>query len=142
MSSAARSDSAGISALPDLDCRANVELFVRRFYARMLRDPLLAPIFLEDIGIRIEEHLPRIRQYWEKMLLGTGGYSRHTMAIHRAVHARRALGEVEFARWLQLFRATLDEGFRGPGSDRARQLAERIARNMQSGLDAAGVQQR
>ncbi|MDP4650984.1 MAG: hypothetical protein NWS56_04425, partial [Haliea sp.] len=45
---------------PDLDCRANIEAFVQRFYARVLTDPQLAPIFLDVAQIDLDVHLPHI----------------------------------------------------------------------------------
>ena len=87
-------------------------------------------------GIDLPTHLPRIRAYWRKMLLGEAAYRRHTMNIHRAVHLRRPFTAADFERWLALFTATLDAGFAGPCSERARRLATRIAANMHAGLDA------
>ena len=107
---------------------------------RLLRDARLAPIFFATPGFDLLQHLPRIRQYWAKMLLGRPGYSRHTMQLHRRVHHRRPLRQDDFQRWLTLFESTLDSGYRGPCSERARCLARRIAANMHAGLDAGGRQ--
>ena len=123
-------------ARPDLDSPEHIAAFVDRFYERLLADPQLRPIFIEAAGIDLATHLPRIRAYWRKMLLGDPGYRRHTMNIHRAVHARRPFTAADFDRWLALFTATLDEGYAGPVSERARRLATRIAANMQAGLAA------
>jgi hemoglobin len=123
-------------ARPDLDSPEQIAAFVDRFYARLLADPVLRPIFIDAAGIDLPTHLPRIRAYWRKMLLGEPGYRRHTMNIHRAVHLRRPFTPADFERWLALFTATLDAGFAGPFSERARRLATRIAANMQSGLAA------
>ena len=118
----------------DLDTPGCIHRFIDAFYARLLADPALAPIFLEVAGVELERHLPHIRAYWEKLLLGQAGYNRHTMNIHRALHARRALGADDFARWIELFEQTLDAGFRGPQAERARAIARSIARNMQAAL--------
>ena len=123
----------------DLDSRENIRDFVQEFYARLLADELLAPIFLEIAGVNLDDHLPRIVSYWEKLLLGTRDYRRHTMNIHRDVAAKRPLGRLEFNRWLSHFEATIDAGFRGPKSERARSVANRIAGNMQIALvDSSG----
>ncbi len=120
---------------PDLDSPERIAAFVDRFYERLLADPELRPIFIDAAGIDLPTHLPRIRAYWRKMLLGEPGYRRHTMNIHRAVHARRPFRPADFERWLALFTTTLDAGFAGPVSERARCLATRIAANMQAGLE-------
>jgi hemoglobin len=123
-------------ARPDLDSPEQIAVFVDRFYQRLLADPQLRPIFIDTAGIDLPTHLPRIRAYWRKMLLGDPAYRRHTMNIHRAVHVRRPFTPADFERWLALFTATLDAGFAGPLSERARSLATRIAANMQAGLGA------
>ena len=45
---------------PDLDNRKSIELFVDRFYQRMLADPRLAPIFVTVAEIDLDVHLPHI----------------------------------------------------------------------------------
>lgn len=119
---------------PDLDTRPRVEAFVEQFYARLLRDPEMAPIFFEVAKIDLDVHLPHIKNYWCKLLLGERGYQRHTMNIHRQLHARRPLRQADFQRWLSHFDAALDAGFTGPKTERARRLAHAIAENMQGSL--------
>jgi hemoglobin len=102
--------------------------FIDAFYAGVLDDTLLAPLFLEVAGIDLAEHLPHIRAYWCKMLLGEPGYSRHMMARHRALDGKVKLTGPHYRRWLQLFEETLREtGFRAP-AEHARDLARRIVR--------------
>ena len=72
---------------PDLDSAEHIAAFVDAFYERVLADPQLAPIFLDTAGVDLAQHLPHIRAYWEKLILGREGYRRHTMNIHRALHA-------------------------------------------------------
>ncbi|TDG14892.1 group III truncated hemoglobin [Seongchinamella unica] len=126
-------------ALPDLDCRQNVEQFVDQFYQRVLADEQLAPVFLDVAAIDLDEHLPHIKNYWCKLLLGQQGYRRHTMNIHRALHARRPLTQADFERWLSLFRATLDEHYSGPYAEKARRIATAIAANMEQNLPEGTV---
>jgi hemoglobin len=121
-------------AKPDLDSRAHIEAFVDAFYARLLADQQLAPIFLDVAAIDLAVHLPHIKDYWCKLLLGEQGYQRHTMNIHRRLHARRPLTAADFERWLGHFHATADEGFSGPNVDRAKRIATSIAANMQVSL--------
>ena len=128
------SASAAPELLPDLDSREQVERFVDAFYARMLRDPDLAPIFLDVADIDLEVHLPHIKAYWSKLLLGEREYRRHTMNIHRKVHQQRPFTAADFQRWLTLFTGTLDSGWTGPLTERARRVATSIAGNMEAGL--------
>lgn len=121
-------------AKPDLDSRAHIEAFVDRFYARLLADPQLAPIFLDVAHIDLAVHLPHIKDYWCKLLLGERGYNRHTMNIHRRLHRLRPLRPEDFQRWLALFTATVDADYSGERASRAKQLATTIAANMQQSL--------
>lgn len=119
---------------PDLDSREHIEQFVDRFYARMLQDEVLAPIFVDVAGIDLDVHLPHIKDYWCKLLLGEKGYQRHTMNIHRALHGKRPLRADDFARWLDYFQTTVDMYYAGERAERAKQVAASIADNMQKSL--------
>ncbi|QIB66946.1 group III truncated hemoglobin [Kineobactrum salinum] len=119
---------------PDLDSRAHIESFVDRFYQRLLADPQLGPIFTEVAAVDLAVHLPRIKDYWCKLLLGEQGYRRHTMEIHRRLHRRRPLQPEDFERWLATFTATVDDYYQGQRAERAKHLARSIAANMQQSL--------
>ena len=122
------------SIRPDLTSPFQIEYFVDRFYARLLQDPQLAPVFLDVAQIDLNTHLPLIKSYWCKLLLGEPGYQRHTVNIHRALHARRALEQADFQRWLNAFVATVDEYYEGSQAERAKHIARLIAGNMQKSL--------
>ena len=119
---------------PDLNSRENIEFFVDRFYERILADEQLAPIFIDAAEIDLAQHLPHIKDYWCKLLLGENVYHRHTMKIHRQLHARRPLEPEDFERWLSLFTATVDAFFAGDNAQRAKQIATAIAGNLEKGL--------
>lgn len=117
-----------------MDSRENIEFFVDRFYETMLADRELGPIFLDVATIDLAVHLPHIKDYWCKLLLGDTTYNRHTMNIHRELHARRPLQPQDFARWLGFFTTTVDAHFAGERAERAKQVASSIAANMQKSL--------
>ena len=118
----------------DLDTKQAIARFIDAFYSKVLKDEILAPIFLDVAGIEIDQHLGHIRDYWEKLLLGETAYKRHTMNIHRQLNSKHPLEPEEFQRWLSLFVATADENFSGPKTDRAKQVARHIASNMENTL--------
>lgn len=122
--------------LPDLDSRANIEFFVDRFYERLLADEQLAPIFVDVAQIDLGTHLPHIKDYWCKLLLGERGYQRHTMNIHRQLHGKRPLRAEDFQRWLAFFTSTVDTHFAGERAERAKRVAATIAANMEQGLSS------
>ncbi len=120
--------------LVDIETREDIEAFVKRFYTRLLADQQLAPIFFEVANVDLEQHLPFISDYWEKLLLGATSYSRHTMNIHRALHSKRELTAPDFERWLGYFHSEMDALFNGPRADRGKRVATQIAANMQSAM--------
>lgn len=121
--------------MTDLDSRERVCQFVDAFYARMLRDPVLAPIFVDIADIQLEVHLPHIKNYWCKLLLGETDYRRHTMNIHRALNQKRPLTGADFEQWISVFERTLlEERYSGLQADKARRVANTIAANMKSAL--------
>lgn len=119
----------------DLDSPQNIKDFIERFYEKVLKDELLAPIFLDVAQIDVNVHIPIIRSYWEKLLIGGTEYKRHTMNIHRVVHAKYPFGKVEFERWLKLFTETARAHFSGPKTERAVEIATSIAHNMDVSLN-------
>ena len=88
----------------DLDSRENIEAFVDLFYRRILEDEQLSPIFLDVAAVDLATHLPHIKDYWCKLLLGEKAYQRHTMNIHRQLHSKQALQADDFQRWLDTAR--------------------------------------
>ena len=123
--------------MPDLDSREQVEQFVDSFYAILLEDDILGPIFIDVAAIDLAVHLPHIKSYWAKLLLGDSRYRRHTMNIHRRLHGRRALQASDFQRWLDTFTGAVDAGWAGPRADRAKRIAATIAENMQRALNTS-----
>ena len=120
---------------PDLDSREQIGRFVDLFYQRLLADKELAPIFVDVAEVDLKVHLPHIKDYWCKLLLGEKGYQRHTMNIHRQLHGKRTLRREDFDRWLAFFVATVDDNFEGERAERAKQIAASIADNMRRSLE-------
>ena len=78
-------------SLPDLDSRERVEQLVEAFYEKVLADPLLAPIFLDVARIDLAVHLPHIKSYWCKLLLGEHGYSLMVNNLLRITQKRKQI---------------------------------------------------
>ncbi len=114
----------------DLDSRQQIAAFVDAFYARLLQDPVLAPLFIEVAAVDLEVHKPHIVDYWCKLLLKDSRYQRHTMNIHRRLHGQRRLTRADFERWVGFFQATVEGGWAGQNADRAKRIARTIADNM------------
>ncbi|MCY4044425.1 MAG: group III truncated hemoglobin [Cellvibrionales bacterium] len=123
-----------MSKAQDLDSEENIRTFIDAFYVKVLKDPVLRPIFIEGAGIDIRQHKAIIVSYWKKLLLGDKSYNRHTMNIHRAVHSEMPFTDEAFERWLGLFIETAENEYQGPFAKRAVVVASTIAKNMKTAL--------
>lgn len=111
----------------DLATRHDVIALVTAFYRRAFADETIGPIFTDVAQMDLAHHLPVITDFWETVLFNAGTYRRKMLAIHVALNARVALQEAHFARWLELWTATVDERFAGPKAELAKAQARRIA---------------
>ena len=101
---------------------------VRRFYADVSMDDLLGPMFNDVARVDWREHLVKLTGFWCRALLDLPGYAGNPFRAHSLVHAQRSFTPAHFERWLSLFHDTLDLGWVGPNVDRARHLADNVAR--------------
>jgi hemoglobin len=97
------------------------------FYQQALADPVLRPVFVDEMHLDLEQHLPVIVAFWEQVLFRTGTYSGRTMDVHRRVHQRIPLTAAHFDRWLELWQANVDGLFAGPVTEQAKAHAARMA---------------
>ena len=125
---------AGVHPKPDLDCPEQITRMVEGFYDALLRDELMAPLFLEVAAVDLKEHLPTISLYWQKMLLGDRRYRNNTMAKHRAIHRKAPFRNEHFSTWLAYFLANVDNHFAGPYADKAKHIARNVIKNMRKQL--------
>ena len=110
--------------MSDITTSADVELLVDRFYRKLVIDPAIGKFFA---GLDLEHHLPRIRSFWEMILLGQPGYTTNVTEVHLKLHQRIPMERAHFDRWLELFRGTVDELFSGPNAEEAKMRALSIA---------------
>ena len=119
----------------DLSTEEDLEVLLRDFYGRAFADPLLREVFVDVVHMDLEEHLPVIVAFWQKVLFDSGTYSGRTMEVHRRVHQRIPLNEEHFSRWLELWHGALGR-FSGPVADRAAAHATRMATGLLKSLSA------
>jgi len=114
----------------DLDTRSQIHDLVVRFYREIAMDDLLGPVFGEVAEVDWSAHIPRLIDYWCRVLLGQPGYDGYILAPHRRVHELEPFRAELFDRWYLLFVATLDDGWHGPIAETAKTHAARIARSL------------
>jgi hemoglobin len=111
----------------DIETRADCEAIVRTFYGRAMADPIIGFIFTDVAKLDLEAHVPRITSFWETILLGAHSYGGGAFRPHAQLHTRIGLRDGHFARWLQLWNATVDELFAGERAELAKVHARRVA---------------
>src|SRR3954454_2283026 len=115
------------AARPDLDSRANIHGLVVDFYREIAFDDLLGPVFDEVAEVDWTTHIPKLIDYWCRVLLGERGYDGYILHAHQEVHEIESFRPELFDRWLLLFVESVDAGWRGPVAERAKAHAARIA---------------
>ena len=113
--------------LLDIRNREDIERLVNAFYERVRRDELLGFIFDEVARTDWESHLPKMYAFWETVLFGTGGYQGNPLVAHAKLVPLTEMGEKQFDRWRQLFKATVDEFFFGEKAAHIQRAAEDMA---------------
>lgn len=125
----------------DIETRANIDDLMNRFYSKALNDEVIGYIF-EIAELDLEHHLPVIGDFWETLLFGTGNYQKHgriLLQIHVALNQKSPLTAKHFRRWLELFRATVDESFTGTRAEFIKLRAEAIANRFSTFLNGAAA---
>src|SRR5690606_10265653 len=110
----------------DLDTPGEIAEMVRRFYADVAQDDQLGPMFNDVARVDWSEHLPKLTAFWRRALLGEAGYEGNPYRAHQLVHATAAMTTEHFVRWLELFHDVVDDGWRGPRAEQAKDLARRV----------------
>lgn len=108
----------------DIRSTEDIRRLVETFYQRLVVDPLVGRFFE---GLELEHHLPRIRAFWEMVLLNEPGYTTNVTEVHLKLHQRIPMERAHFDRWLELFRKTVDRLFAGPNAEEAKLRALSIA---------------
>lgn len=111
----------------DIANRDDIAALLRDFYGRAFRDDLLGPVFVDIARMDLDTHLPVMCDFWETVLFRAGTYHGNALRPHQRLHARAGLTPAHFARWLTLWRATVDDRHCGPNAEQAKLQATRIA---------------
>jgi hemoglobin len=123
----------------DLDDESAVAELVRRFYAEVVQDDLLGPMFDVVAQVDWSEHLPKLTAFWCRALFGTPGYSGNPFRAHQLVDERCRFTAGHFQRWLELFEDTVDEGWVGPNAEKVKAIAVNVARVHRQQLSSAPI---
>lgn len=114
-------------ATADLDTRTAIHDLVVRFYREIALDDLLGPVFGEVAEVDWARHIPKLIDYWCRVLLGEAGYDGLFVASHRRVHELQPFSEELYDRWMELFASAVDAGWAGPRAEQAKAHAGHMA---------------
>ncbi|MHA6783232.1 group III truncated hemoglobin [Pseudonocardia saturnea] len=115
------------TGLRDIAGRADIDALVAAFYRRAFADEHLGPIFVDVARVDLSVHLPVMGDFWETVLLRAGRYHRNALRPHVALADQVELTHAHFARWLELWTATVDDRHAGRRAELAKIQAARIA---------------
>lgn len=122
--------------MKDIESRYDLEVFTRAFYNSLLADDKVNYIFTDVAKIDLEEHLPKITDFWELSMFHTGPYRNNTMQVHMHLNNKEQLTLEHFDTWLGHFNATVDELFEGPNAEKIKTRALSIATIMKMKVSA------
>lgn len=100
------------------------------FYEQALQDEVIGFFFTEVVPLDMNKHLPVITDFWEAVVLGTRGYGKNVMELHRHIHHLSAIKKEHLDRWVALFTQTIHHHFQGPNATLMAQRATSIATMM------------
>ena len=111
----------------DIVSRKEIIILVDEFYKKIKVDFTLGFIFNEVAHVNWEKHLPIMYDFWENTLFYTGSYSGNPVNLHTHLHHLTPLNNTHFEQWNKLFIETVDEHFKGPNTELAKQRAINIS---------------
>jgi hemoglobin len=114
----------------DLDSRAAIHDLVVGFYREIVFDELLEPVFGEVAEVDWALHIPKLIDYWCRVLLRQPGYEGSILEAHQHVHDLRPLRIEHFDRWYGLWIECVDARWQGPRADLAKEHAARIGKTL------------
>ncbi|PHS40674.1 MAG: globin [Sulfurovum sp.] len=122
--------------LADKITKDNIETMVMNFYRRVLKDDLVGPYFIEELGDDMDNkywqpHLKRLVDFWESVVQGDTSYKRNPFTPHMMMED---LNLEVFERWLKLFFETVDEVYEPQIADRFKERSNTIAGNFMRNL--------
>jgi len=122
--------------MKDIENVNDIEFLVDEFYQKVIIDELLGRFFTIVVNFEWEVHIPIMVSFWETVLLGKASYKGNPMNKHIELDKLSKLEPVHFERWLELWKATMNENFIGEKAAEAIVKAETIAKLMQTKLDS------
>ncbi|WP_144283170.1 group III truncated hemoglobin [Chryseobacterium echinoideorum] len=120
-----------------LESREDIELLINSFYAKVIKDEIIAFFFNDVAKVNWDHHLPKMYSFWETILFGQMSYKGNPMAVHFPVNEVAAMEKKHFEQWLKLWKETILENFHGENVSMAITKSENIAKLMSFKMEMA-----
>lgn len=120
----------------DILGRTDIIKLVDSFYLKVRADEPLGNIFDGVAKVDWETHLPKLYNFWDSVLFRAGTFRGNPIAAHMKLIEHADMSWPMFERWLVLFRATVNELFKGENADHIVRCAEDMARVIHSKIHA------
>lgn len=120
-----------------LESREDIELLVNSFYTKVVKDETIGFFFKDIVKVDWDKHLPKMSSFWESILFGQMSYKGNPMAVHFPINQMQAMEKTHFAKWLELWKKTIEENFTGINADMAITKSENIANLMSYKMEMA-----
>ncbi|PCH73990.1 MAG: globin family protein [Rhodobacteraceae bacterium] len=114
--------------------RPEIDMVVKRFYARVRENPVIGPVFLESLTASRDvwdPHEAKIADFWANAILFERSYDGNPMMVHSGISA---IKPEMFDVWLDLFADTLRQTLPEPTAAAWEALARRIGRGLRMGV--------
>jgi hemoglobin len=113
-----------VSKKSDIQNESDTLKLVTHFYEYLLADNQINHFFK---GLNLEEHIPRVANFWDFILLNKPGYSANVMEkhMHLSIH------KIDIDRWLKHFQTSVDDLFDGEVARFAKTRAELICKTFE-----------
>lgn len=109
--------------MKDIEGRADIDLLVDTFYAKVREDKVIGPFFNDVAKVNWEEHLPHLKDFWEAGLFHSVGFKGNIIRTHQELNSKSAMRKEHFEHWVDLFSTTVNDLFSGPMAEAAKQKA-------------------
>jgi hemoglobin len=114
----------------DIKNREDIEKLVNAFYVKIKTDAVISHFFNDVAKVNWENHLPKMCDFFENILLSSGNYDGNPMQVHEELHKKSEVKVKHFQQWNILFDETVDELFLGVKAEEVKQRATNIAAAM------------
>ena len=112
--------------LPDISNKEDIKLLIDKFYSKLLDDEGISHFFTDHMNLALNEHMPIMYSFWESMIFDQGDYKGNPMVKHLELSKKSKIKKEHFDIWINTWKTTIQETFKGPNAEKAISKAQSI----------------